>query len=232
MPYVETTCAQCNTPIRRYRQKGREQQKSYCSTVCQHLGHRSRTYEDRICEQCGTTFAFYTKHTRIGQGRFCSDICRNIGHRSTPEHQEIVKARTRAKATHNMKLYREKDPEKFRKRNAAYREAHRKELALKAVPYTLQRRARLAGAPTNDLSTAQWEEIKLAFHHCCAYCEQPTKHLEVDHLTPLRHGGSHTLHNVVPACRSCNAKKHARGVLVPVQPLLLTVASKRNRKQP
>jgi 5-methylcytosine-specific restriction endonuclease McrA len=76
----------------------------------------------------------------------------------------------------------------------------------------------------NDLSVAQWREIKVAYGHRCVYCGRKMQHLTQDHITPLSKGGSHTAPNVVPACLSCNSKKRARAPLVPVQPLLLTIA--------
>jgi HNH endonuclease len=84
-----------------------------------------------------------------------------------------------------------------------------------------RRRARHKNAPINDLTHAQWEEIKTAYNHCCVYCGRHMERLTQDHLTPLSKGGSHTKHNVVPACRSCNSKKNTGSVLRPVQPLLL-----------
>jgi len=87
-----------------------------------------------------------------------------------------------------------------------------------------RRRAAKTEAPLNDLTAAQWEEIKNAYGHRCAYCHRKMKRLTQDHITPVSKGGSHTLANVVPACQSCNSKKHAKAPLVPVQPLLLTLA--------
>ena len=46
----------------------------------------------------------------------------------------------------------------------------------------------------------------------------------MDHLTPLSKGGSHTVSNIVPACRPCNSRKGVKEVLRPVQPLLITVS--------
>jgi 5-methylcytosine-specific restriction endonuclease McrA len=66
------------------------------------------------------------------------------------------------------------------------------------------------------------------YDHCCAYCGTRAKgHLTQDHLTPLSAGGSHTVSNVIPACRSCNSRKGTGAPLQPVQPLLLTVAPAR-----
>jgi 5-methylcytosine-specific restriction endonuclease McrA len=86
-----------------------------------------------------------------------------------------------------------------------------------------RRRARKASAPVNDLTAAQWKEIKARFGHRCAYCGVKPKTLTQDHITPLSQGGSHTASNIVPACITCNAKKGTKAVLAPVQPLLLTL---------
>jgi 5-methylcytosine-specific restriction endonuclease McrA len=85
-------------------------------------------------------------------------------------------------------------------------------------------RARQRQAPVNDLTAAQWREIKAAYNFQCAFCGKTSQRLTQDHLTPLSKGGSHTVMNVVPACQSCNSRKSAGPVLVPVQPLLLTVS--------
>ena len=86
----------------------------------------------------------------------------------------------------------------------------------------LKRRARKHNAPLNDLTYHQWRSIQEAQNHCCAYCGKRCKgKLTQDHITPLSKGGSHTLHNVVGACMSCNAKKGPRDPLSPAQPLLL-----------
>jgi 5-methylcytosine-specific restriction endonuclease McrA len=69
-------------------------------------------------------------------------------------------------------------------------------------------RARRRGAPINDLTVAQWLEIKDAFGACCAYCGDMCDALTQDHIVPLSQGGSHTASNIAPACHSCNCKKH------------------------
>lgn len=43
----------------------------------------------------------------------------------------------------------------------------------------------------------------------CAYCGKPIGYydMQVDHVIPLRKGGTNDLDNLVPACRSCNHYK-------------------------
>lgn len=50
-----------------------------------------------------------------------------------------------------------------------------------------------------------------AFSNSCAYCGQSSK-LEADHVLALSKGGIDETSNIVPACRRCNASKHARPV--------------------
>lgn len=121
----------------------------------------------------------------------------------------------------------------------AYYLAHKKEIAARIRAYAVaypemvatqrhRRRARKANAPLNDLTHLQWVEIQAAQKHLCYYCGKRCKgKLTQDHITPLSQGGSHTLHNVIGACQSCNSKKYVGTPLQPVQPMLLTVAASR-----
>ena len=92
------------------------------------------------------------------------------------------------------------------------------------IGYKTERLAKKRNAPINDFTKGQWEEMKAAYGFRCVYCNHKMQRLTQDHLTPLSKGGSHTVSNILPACQSCNSKKNAGAVLVPVQPLLLTVA--------
>lgn len=65
------------------------------------------------------------------------------------------------------------------------------------------------GAGVITLTAYEWQEVLNHFGNSCAYCGTQSERLEIDHYIPLSKGGTHTQDNVVPACRSCNAKKHA-----------------------
>ena len=107
----------------------------------------------------------------------------------------------------------------------AYQRAHPEQIAA----YKAKRRARKSGASVNDLTVAQWHEILAAYAHRCVYCGRKMQRLTQDHIIPLAKGGTHTFSNVVPACRSCNAKKHTGPPPTAVQPLLLTIAASRRQ---
>ena len=44
----------------------------------------------------------------------------------------------------------------------------------------------------------------------CYYCRLrfPARDLTMDHVVPIVRGGKSTKSNIVPACKSCNSKKH------------------------
>lgn len=61
----------------------------------------------------------------------------------------------------------------------------------------------------NDFTEQQWQELKLLYNYCCAYCGEQVA-LTIDHVVPLSRGGQNTLNNIVPACGKCNRKKYNR----------------------
>ncbi len=150
---------------------------------------------------------------------------RNKAYREAHTEELLAKGRERDKADYktnpeaqklHSKQWREKNRERHRASSKAYRDANPEWQRCSSN----KKRARKRGAVVNDLTAAQWAAIKEHYKHCCVYCGKQQERLTQDHLTPLSKGGNHTVSNVVPACRSCNSKKHAGPVLVPVQPLL------------
>jgi HNH endonuclease len=146
--------------------------------------------------------------------------------------------------TRNRQYYAE-NPEKVR----AYRLANREKRLAQRIAWSIahpernreqcqRRRTRQAGAAIVDLSHAQWEEILAAFNYRCAYCpddckacKKKTHALQQEHIEPVVKSGNYTVHNIVPACEDCNRRKHTGPPLVPVQPLLLTIAPARKAKK-
>lgn len=46
----------------------------------------------------------------------------------------------------------------------------------------------------------------------CAYCGESDVVITFDHIVPTSEGGTHTLDNLLPACRSCNSSKGGRSL--------------------
>lgn len=59
-----------------------------------------------------------------------------------------------------------------------------------------------------QFNVAQWEDVIADFGHMCAYCGGDGP-LVMEHVVPINREalGEHRLGNLVPACRSCNARK-------------------------
>lgn len=111
-------------------------------------------------------------------------------------HPDRVKAAMRSwvkahpEYTRNRYVKRKSDPQAYRK--------------LLDSNLRYQKRMRDASEDT-DLTP---EDVLALLAKPCHYCGG--KAGELDHVIPISRGGVHCLENVVPACRSCNARKGAR----------------------
>lgn len=151
-----------------------------------------------------------------------------------PTRQAWEAAHAEERRASHLEQYLLRDPEERRIRDRAWGAANPEKIRAKNT----RSRARRKNAPVNDLSDAQWEETKAAFGFRCVYCptdckecKKKTHELTKDHVTPYSHNGSNTLWNVVPACLSCNSRKHAGPPPLPVQPLLLTISPSHKPKK-
>jgi 5-methylcytosine-specific restriction endonuclease McrA len=209
------------------------------------LGHR----EEIRAKQRAYDAAHSAEKKRLGHSEDAAQraarLAKRRAYEATKRDEKLDKNRVRNRAyyvAHREELlakyraYRTANLDKRLAKDRAYRAAHREALRekrrayLKARPEvesTRQRRRRAAqrNAPRNDLTHLQWLEIQAAQSHRCWYCGKRQKgKLTQDHITPLSRRGSHTLSNVIGACRSCNSEKGVKPPKIPVQPLLLTVA--------
>jgi len=142
-------------------------------------------------------------------------------------NREKIRRQSRERRAENPEKFRARDRARSLVKHRAWRAKSREQVRA----FVRARSALRRGAPSSDLTAAQWLEIQAHFHHCCAYCGKRAKgHLTQDHITPLAKGGAHTASNVVPACRSCNSRKGTKPPPIPVQPLLLTVAPAKKGK--
>lgn len=117
-------------------------------------------------------------------------------------HHEIVKERSRVRAAKQRKEHPEKQRQAFKK----YYNSTKGKLNNRRG--SSKRRARARNAE-GSCSREQWL-ARLAFHkYRCRYCGTPLTVLtaEPDHMIPLSRGGTQWPSNLVPACRTCNAKK-------------------------
>ena len=143
----------------------------------------------------------------------------------------------RQQATENWKKWYRKHTEIQIERSRLWQKSNPEKVRAIAVASESRKRARSHDDPLNDFSTAQRDEVFPAYKYRCVYCPKDCMEchnkshlLTIDHITPLSKGGSNTLSNIVPCCKSCNSKKATKEVPVPVQPLLLTVAPSKKKR--
>lgn len=79
-----------------------------------------------------------------------------------------------------------------------------------AVQRVSARRAQKRTARIGDPAELQ-EYAAILRGDPCSYCGAPGG--ELDHIDPLARGGAESWDNLTSACRSCNARKHARSLL-------------------
>ena len=187
-----------------------------------------------------------SKQTKDGKFAYCKPCCTELGairyhankekyqekhHAYYLEHADEIKEKQRIKG----KIYYQNNREECLEYSRTYYQENKEQTITNSREWrrnnpdranAIRNRHRDArrGAAIVDLTYEQWVEIQAAWGHRCAYCHKKTK-LTMDHLTPVSEGGNHTASNIVPACRSCNAKKHTGPVPTPIQPLLLTVTT-------
>jgi 5-methylcytosine-specific restriction endonuclease McrA len=68
----------------------------------------------------------------------------------------------------------------------------------------------ICGIEYQNGTLAGWEVreyLLTKYDHKCAYCGNPAKFLQVEHMTPRCRGGSDSISNLALACKSCNEKK-------------------------
>lgn len=194
---------------------------------------RKHTITTKVCVQCGDS---YTSGSETS--KYCSVACRSVAYRLRhPERFPAVsKPRKRKReplsilskecpacgisfcTTRKTKRYcshgcqegawRRRHPARYRRKQAQYCASDHGRRVYQAAHQ--RRKARLRNANIG-LTAEQWNDILNAHNHTCAYCMEPfttQNPATMDHVIPISKGGLHVPHNVVPACRHCNSRKH------------------------
>jgi 5-methylcytosine-specific restriction endonuclease McrA len=101
--------------------------------------------------------------------------------------------------------YNEKNKDKKR---AQYFDWYKREGAKEIIKRCFHnRRARIKNAQ-GTIKRGEWLELCEKFGNQCLRCGARGVKLTLDHIVPLSKGGSNTIDNAQPLCKSCNSRKH------------------------
>lgn len=140
-----------------------------------------------------------------------------------PRCKRCNNSKSSAAIAHNnyaaQRAYNARHPERSQKyyaKNVDKERQRSKEKYTRNTPYyhsrskldAHKRRALLAKVTVLPISAEDVARLVAAFAGKCAWCARPWKH--IDHIQPLAKNGEHALVNLVPACATCNTRKHAK----------------------
>lgn len=177
------------------------------------------------CPKCGgPRFVYQGKSQKHSRCRPCEAAkARSYYHKNRAARLAAAKA-WRAANPDKVRVcnanWREKNPGRVDEINRAYYEANREAEIARSLAYTRanpdvdraikhRREARKRDAVCEHGSGCVNAAFMAAIRASrCRYCDEPAA--QADHFHPLSKGGLHCRSNIVPACRSCNARKRDR----------------------
>jgi 5-methylcytosine-specific restriction endonuclease McrA len=145
------------------------------------------------------------KHSRDGLTKHCKD-CKREFHKSYRENnREKWLADKKASRSRNIKkdlAYKRKYYAEHKQEAADYQREYAKRNPAKVEKIKAVYRSRRL----KDCYTVLDREIQRIKGSPCFACGS-VERIEVDHVVPLSRGGRHSIGNLMPLCRSCNASK-------------------------
>lgn len=150
------------------------------------------------CDGCGVEFKSRGTRKR-SKRKYCNRAC---FFSSNPSTFDMAAWHRRNRAHQNAKSreWSAANPEKRKASRAKWQAANRERLAADARHRTTLRRA----------SNEDMVSLLAAANGHCTYCGRLARVLEFDHIDPVKAGGTSIAGNLVPCCRSCNARKSAK----------------------
>ena len=157
-----------------------------CSKECrvkwfsQYMKGRYLERVDKQCQTCGKIFQVKKSHAVTG-GIYCSRPCTTEGYKSS----------MKGAGNPNWKNGQ-----------------HVQDQPGYWTGYSRARRARVRGARGSH-TAQEWSALKAFYNYTCLCCgrQEPDIELTLDHVVPLYRGGSNSIDNAQPLCRSCNSSK-------------------------
>lgn len=165
---------------------------TFCATTCREKYRYWTQREKRI------------EAVRISrdQNKEAINLRRRLAYQNNPEKREAVRRQNRENYLKN------------REERIAYANEYQKNNPQVAA---LTRQARKA-AESYKITQRDHRRLLERYRHACAYCEVKLapwgrafpNSLQWDHVIPLSKGGTNSVGNILPTCRTCNRSKSAR----------------------
>jgi 5-methylcytosine-specific restriction endonuclease McrA len=156
------------------------------------------------CNEVKSIYQFYKrKKYKYGVSIYCKECLKQI---SREYH-----ANNRDKRIKYKKEYNANNRDKINKQVREYRKTEKGKLMRKINTQNRRYKKKYNTNPGDILTKEQIEYLAEVYTHC-AYCntELTSDNTHIDHIHPLSKGGSHSIDNVVLACKECNIKKKAK----------------------
>lgn len=207
----DVNCKVCGALVRNAK---RGPPRAFCSVSCRKIdNYRRRTGAQQQpstvpCAKCGEIIQ---NKSQGQQRRWCSSLCRSAARSENP---------VRKRGDGGLDIQRHcscgavfwVDSGSLRRACDACRIAQRRTTSAHA---RLRRRARLAGATTEDVDL---EAVARRDGNRCQSCgcrvrttgdQNHPRYRHFDHIIPVSRGGGHANHNLQVLCNSCNVRKGA-----------------------
>lgn len=170
-----------------------------------HNGRKASEYFTIDCTVCDRAWV-----TRRKDAKYCSELCYHFD-KWGPRFSVWPKPEPK------VRIPRPK-PQPFREQRqcswceATFTATRRDHIYCSSEHKVRAMRNRRRGREHGSTTHYTWAEVMRLYVHrfnkCCAYCEAPVVgQPDPDHVVPLSRGGSNSITNILPSCRSCNSDK-------------------------